>query len=183
MKTDPVGPQLEYRDIPGFPGYRVGSDGSFWSCWAPTGCPLYTKVMTDRWHRLKGEPRKEDGRKRYTLRHEDGTYRRAYGSHFVLEVFVGPCPPGMECCHGDGDCTNDAVCNLRWDTSAANKADMLTHGTRVRGEEVNTAKLCADDVREIRRIGKPLKPLAERFGVAEVLISAILKRKVWTHVE
>lgn len=25
---------VEYRDIPEFPGYRVGSDGSVWSAWS-----------------------------------------------------------------------------------------------------------------------------------------------------
>lgn len=26
-------PTVEYRDIEGFPGYRIGSDGTVWSCW------------------------------------------------------------------------------------------------------------------------------------------------------
>lgn len=47
----------------------------------------------------------------------------------VLEAFVGPCPPGMECCHNDGDPTNNHVSNLRWDTHAANMADRARHGT------------------------------------------------------
>jgi hypothetical protein len=29
-------PPVEYRDVPGFPGYRVGTDGSVWSCWERT---------------------------------------------------------------------------------------------------------------------------------------------------
>lgn len=38
----------------------------------------------------------------------------------VLEAFVGPCPAGMECCHGDSDRSNNALSNLRWDTHQAN---------------------------------------------------------------
>lgn len=46
----------------------------------------------------------------------------------VLEAFVGPCPPGMECCHYDDDPTNNSLENLRWDTSHANKLDMVRNG-------------------------------------------------------
>lgn len=47
----------------------------------------------------------------------------------VLEAFVGPCPNGHECCHGDGDPSNNSLSNLRWDTSSANHYDMVRHGT------------------------------------------------------
>jgi hypothetical protein len=175
-----------YKDIPKFLGYRAGSDGSIWSCWKAHGAG-YGKtggkqVLSDRWKKLKGEPREEDGRLRYTLKQDDGTYRRTYGAIFVLEAFVGPCPEGLECCHGDGNCLNDAAYNLRWDTSTANKNDMLKHGTRLKGEQINTAKLTVEDVLEIRRIGKPLKQHANKYGVSETLISLVLKRKIWTHV-
>lgn len=47
----------------------------------------------------------------------------------VLAAFVGPCPPGMEGCHDDGDPSNNQLTNLRWDTHSANIADQVTHGT------------------------------------------------------
>ena len=47
----------------------------------------------------------------------------------VLAAFVGPCPPGMEGCHGDGDPSNNHLTNLRWDTKPANAADSISHGT------------------------------------------------------
>lgn len=46
----------------------------------------------------------------------------------VLEAFVGPCPPGMEACHWDGDPTNNRVDNLRWDTPSANQHDKKHQG-------------------------------------------------------
>lgn len=46
----------------------------------------------------------------------------------VLTAFVGPCPLGMECCHGDGDRANNRLTNLRWDTRSANQQDTLRHG-------------------------------------------------------
>ena len=45
----------------------------------------------------------------------------------VLRAFVGPRPPGMFGCHGDGHCQNNMVTNLRWDTPQAN-ADDARHG-------------------------------------------------------
>ena len=46
----------------------------------------------------------------------------------VLEAFVGPCPPGMECCHRDDDPKNNRVDNLRWDTRSANRYDRVRNG-------------------------------------------------------
>lgn len=87
-----------------------------------------------------------------------------------------------EACHNDGNCLNDAPNNLRWDTVIGNKSDMVRHGTRVCGEMVVTAKLTEADVREIRRVGKPLRPLAKRYGITEAMVSLIIKRKAWKHV-
>jgi hypothetical protein len=47
----------------------------------------------------------------------------------VLEAFVGPCPPGLECCHGNGVGTDNWVENLRWDTHTENVLDSVRHGT------------------------------------------------------
>lgn len=47
----------------------------------------------------------------------------------VLEAFVGPCPPGMECCHNNGVASDNRLCNLRWDTSSENKYDWVRSGT------------------------------------------------------
>ncbi|MBC8726059.1 hypothetical protein F6X37_32345 [Paraburkholderia sp. 31.1] len=46
----------------------------------------------------------------------------------VLEAFVGPRPAGAEGCHGDGDPTNNAASNLRWDSHSANMHDRVAHG-------------------------------------------------------
>jgi hypothetical protein len=58
----------------------------------------------------------------------DGDRKQCRVAPLVLEAFVGPRPPGMDCCHDDGDSTNDALSNLRWDTKRANQADTLRHG-------------------------------------------------------
>lgn len=46
----------------------------------------------------------------------------------VLETFTGPCPDGMEACHGAGGSADNRLSNLRWDTSRENNLDIVRHG-------------------------------------------------------
>lgn len=68
------------------------------------------------------------GRKRVYL-HRNGRLERPQVHRLVLETFVGPCPPGMEACHNDGNPANNHVSNLRWDTGSSNMLDKRRHGT------------------------------------------------------
>lgn len=60
--------------------------------------------------------------------YRSGIRQRVLVHRIVLEAFVGPCPPLMEGCHGDGDAGNNRLSNLRWDTKPANMADSIRHG-------------------------------------------------------
>jgi hypothetical protein len=46
----------------------------------------------------------------------------------VMEAFVGPCPPGKQCLHRDGNGLNNRLENLRWGTPEENTQDMIKHG-------------------------------------------------------
>jgi hypothetical protein len=59
---------------------------------------------------------------------DGGRVRQAKVHHLVLEAFVGPCPPGMQCCHFDDDPANNNIRNLRWDTGSANMLDRVRNG-------------------------------------------------------
>lgn len=66
----------------------------------------------------------------------------------MLEAFVGPCPPGEECCHGPGGPADNRLANLRWDTRQANIRDAVLGGKHVgsrthcpRGHELATPNL------------------------------------------
>ena len=117
-----------------------------------------------------------------------GNVRRVH--RLVLEAFVGPNPPDAEGCHNDGDPTNNNLANLRWDTRAANRDDMVRHGTRVpppvhRGESHHNTRLTADDVRSIREpgYGRGLyTKLGKQYGVSGQTIRRIRDREVWRHV-
>jgi hypothetical protein len=49
--------------------------------------------------------------------------------HLVLLAFRGPCPPGYERCHQDGNPSNNALGNLSYGTRRDNVLDAIRHGT------------------------------------------------------
>lgn len=95
----------------------------------------------------------------------------------VLEAFVGPCPPGQECCHGPAGPEVNTLDNLRWDTRKANSDDRRKWGKPfrdLRGPNSPTAKLTFEEVQAIRREfaeGKDTaRGLAARYGVSDVMV-------------
>jgi hypothetical protein len=174
-------PEVQYRPIVNFPGYRVGDDGSVWSCRGQGG------NQTSAWRQLKALPHKTYGKIRsYTvaLRKSGKTYRVSI-HRIVLEAFVGQCPEGMECCHEDGDNSNNRVTNLRWDTHWANGQDTIRHGTSPRGENHHNSLLTPQDVREIRidLRTKSQSLIAKERGICQGTVSAIKCKKTWAWLE
>lgn len=47
----------------------------------------------------------------------------------VLTAFRGPCPPSLECLHGNGNSADNRLVNLRWGTRSENQEDSVRHGT------------------------------------------------------
>jgi hypothetical protein len=88
---------VEYRNIPEFPGYRVGDDGSVWTCWKRIGLgnPADKSkrrgtafVLSDEWKLMKATPN-EDGYPTIGL-YRNGKVKRIKTSVLVLMAFVGP---------------------------------------------------------------------------------------------
>jgi hypothetical protein len=168
----------DYRPIKGYPGYRVSRDGDVQSCW---GRGRHNKPRGT-WRPLKSIVR--GGGYLYVNLHRDGVKTARFIHHLVLEAFVGPRPPGLICCHYDGNPSNNRLENLRWDTYAANEADKLRHGTRAMGSSARS-KLCEVEVLEIRRRrseGVRIRQLAETYGVCHQNIEAIVHGKSWRHL-
>lgn len=106
--------------------------------------------------------------------------RRTRGvQYLVAEAFIGPRPPGMELCHNDGCKTNNALKNLRYDTPEGNQADKLLHDTHIRGERNKSSKLTEVQVLSIRADTRPLRLIANEYGVTESCACAIRLRKSW----
>lgn len=170
---------IEYRDIPGFAGYKICSDGSVWSCWSRG----HNTSMTTEWNRLKGGIAK--GHNYVWLFPERRKREFRYVCHIVLEVFVCERPAGMEACHGEKGNLDDSVGNLRWDTRLENMRDKKRHGTQVYGERTKSTTLTESDVRRLRsrrNDGLTYRELGIEFGIVESAAWAIVKRKTWPHV-
>lgn len=164
---------VEYRLVPGFPRNRVGDDGSVWG---------RGRHGTGEWRRLKPSPTPKgylfvcmwSGPKKFTK----------YVHRVVLEAFVGPCPPGMECLHGDDDKSNNRLGNLRWGTHQENAAD-TARGGKLRGHK-SYSKLTAEKVYEMRCLyatgDYTYADLGEMFGVVYQTVHMVVKRATWKHV-
>ena len=167
------------KPIPDFPGYFVTDDGRIWS--APREGHVF-----GRWLR----PRHDiDGYLMVGLWRDGKQYQRRT-HRLVLETFVGPCPSGMECCHDNGNPSDNRVKNLRWDTPSANCYDAARHGTapglKNRGEKNGSAKLTETQVRQIiveYETGRFFQwEIASKYGVSRATVGLIVNGKHWRHL-
>jgi hypothetical protein len=178
-----IHPHIEYRDAPGRPGYRVGSDGSVWSCRKRVGLGPGRGTRGG----LGGEWRRMNPGLRAGYPYVKLSGNTKVSVHrLVLEAFVGPCPDGMQACHIDGNQTNNRLSNLRWDTPRENSRDRITHGTQARGERCGNSKLTEEIVRAARneRIanGTHYYKIARKYGVATGVMFSAITGRTWAHV-
>lgn len=124
-------------------------------------------------------------------------------SHYAHRVAYGPAGyvvtnPKVLVIHScdHRDCVNPK--HLELSSAGGNSHDMTQKGRhgahtkperRPRGERHGNAKLTAELVQEIRLLGDKTQDkrlsgaeLARQYGVAQTLISQILRHKVWAHV-
>jgi hypothetical protein len=177
----PIGP--EYREVPDCPGYMAGSDGSLWSCWTKGRWPQ----RTGRWWRVQSSVITASGHLRVNLRTASGFRTSEFLHRLILTTFVSPCPIGMVACHDpDPNPANCSVDNLRWATPTANSDDCKRHGRFARGEKMPQAKFRDEDVPEVFRLRRAKwthDAIAEKFGVRRALITRMLLRLRYAHVE
>jgi hypothetical protein len=112
--------------------------------------------------------------------------KKSYWVHsLILRVFVGERPGDCECCHGDGDGSNNALSNLRWGTKLENAADKRKHGTMATGTRNGQSKLTPRNVVEIKKLiaeGKTHSSIASMFDVSTGLISQIATNRAWRNI-
>lgn len=156
-----------WREIQGYPGYRVSSHGNVSGPRSEILARAYSQ-----------------GYPFVTLRN-DGKSKTARIARLVAIEFLG-LPPfdGAEVAHNDGVRDNARVDNLRWASRVENQADRRRHGTRLAGSSVFGAKLTEADIPSIRsRIaaGHRYDDIAESYGVSKSTIYQIAKNKIWAH--
>ena len=110
----------------------------------------------------------------------------------VLETYIGPCPPDMECRHLDGNPANNKLNNLKWGTRSENSYDAIRHGTHTNfwvgicGEKHPCSKLCEGQVKVIFRAyhdgAHTQQELADAFYVSTSTIRQIIQSKTWGHL-
>lgn len=170
-------PYERWRPIVGFDGYEVSNLGRVRS-WFRPGHPQNPNRKS---RAVRGDPpflRKlvPSGPSNYHY----VILRKGQKNHckqvhlLVLTAFRGPRPRGEESRHWDGDKHNNRLPNLLWGTHAQNIADKKRHGTYQYGEKNPYAKLSDAQAELIKHShGRPLKAVAEQYGVRESTISRI----------
>jgi hypothetical protein len=173
--------QVIYKPIPNFPGYRVGSDGSTWSCWKRGPKP----IITDQWRILKQAINTTTGCRFVTLA-RDRVHYNFLVHCLVLEAFVGPRPNGMQGCHfPNQNYSDNRLENLRWDTPAGNWGDRIANGTAPPGTNPSYVVVTETMVRSIRAdfaSGIKQHILRKKHGLSTNVVNRIIKRKTWKHI-
>lgn len=103
--------------------------------------------------------------------------------HLVIaQTFLGDRPKGMHVCHNNGNCTDNKLSNLRYDTPKENEKDKILHGKAQRGTRCHWHKLNDDQVRQIRELAKQnISPIviSEMFGISRQNVSKIKLGTRW----
>ena len=159
----------ERRTVPGFARYIVSNRGNIRRVHGKISLAL-TPTKYRSGHRFIG------------LHGDDGQHVRLGVHVLVIAAFVGPRPDGMLVCHNNGRAGDDRLENLRYDTSAGNRADTYRHGTAIYGSKSKVAKLTEAQVRRIRKqreAGQTCASLARKYGVSESTISKLTRFDTW----
>lgn len=178
---------MVYRPVGGDRGYKVGLDGTVWTCLMKIGRGKgkgTNWVPGKQWVKLKPAPAR-GGYVRVKIR---GRKRPVH--QLVLETFVGKCPDGMQARHLNGMRTDNRRSNLAWGTKKENENDKISHGTWPEGEKNGHARLTESDVVNIRRIsaigrrgcinrGLSHSKVAAIYGISKNYVSRIVTNRAW----
>jgi hypothetical protein len=172
-----------WKDIPEY-------EGLYWA----SNCG---NIKSRRRERAKGgilKPSKTGPRKNYLVvcLYKNKKPKQYKVHKLILETFVGPCPPGMECRHLDGNPLNNRLENLKWGTSQENSDDIKRHGRSTVNKTIRmginhpASKFFDNDVRKIKKLylkGWTLKELSIKFEVGITAIWSIVHNKTWKHIK
>lgn len=162
----------EWLSVVGYEGwYEVSSDGHVRS--ARSGRTL--------------KPRVHNGYRRVALS-KRGVRKDASVPRLIAIAFLGAPATGEQVNHKDGVKTNDRLGNLEWVTPRGNAQHAIKAGLWPiqRGAFNPGAKLTEDDVRMIRASyanGERQQRIADRLGIDQAHVSAVVLRKRWAHVQ
>jgi HNH endonuclease/NUMOD4 motif len=158
--------------------YEVSDFGRVWSLWYKNGPRLYP-------HLLRPWPNAREGGHLLVCLSAPGRSARPYVHQLVAAAFIGPCPPGEEVRHWDGDPANNRRSNLLYGTRAENMEDMVRHGTAPIGSKHGRSVLTEAGVIAIRAAwqeGAAGTDLAAQYGISKAAVSVIVTGRKWQHL-
>lgn len=164
-------PQMEFRPLPGWPNYLIGSDGTVKNVNGHVKVPYPAKrggyLCVSIWANNKG--------------------KLAPVHQLVAFAFHGPRPtPSHQAAHNDGNKLNCRADNIAWKTRAQNEADKLLHGTSNRGERNGQAISSVETVKEVKRLlrsGKRNRDIAAQLKREASWVGSIKMGRIWKHVQ
>lgn len=177
MHSDSMNPDVEYRDVIGFPGYKVGADGSIWSCWGKGRCGRMNKP----WRKLRAT-KHDSGYDMVTLTGGNKTCVH----RLVAAAFIGEKPAGAIVLHGPNGKNDNSPSNLSYGTRKQNTADRYRDGTVPLGGRHHNVKIPdarLPEVFQLRKDGLMLREIAALFGVKSMAICRILRREARTGIK
>lgn len=190
-------PTIEWREIPGFPGYRASSNGEIETLWTKSKRIVitllgrrYPTILSTKWRSVNLFIHKTTGRLAFTIPPDASPNRKqlqVFVHKLVCIAFHGEPIGNQQVCHfPDPDVTNNKSSNLMWGSSKVNQSHRVIHGTDSRGERCPTARLTRVDIIEIRRLastGVSQRIIGEKFNILRSSVSNIVTRKSWSWLD
>ena len=165
-----------WSEVPGWPGYSISNMGRIWG--------RSGKV-------IRGS-RDKDGYNILCLGQRTERVKTLKVHRLVYEAFAGPIPDGMMINHLNGVKNDNRFCNLEITDNRGNQLHSFRVLGRIgantnpaRGERQGSAKLTADQVREIRArnaAGESCYAMAKDYPVNKVTLQRICYGRGWLHV-
>lgn len=167
----------QWKDIPGYEGlYRASKDGHIESC------RLQRLMKLSSTNGYQSVHLSASGNDILFLVHR-----------LVMLTFVGLCPEGLAVNHKNGIRHDNRLENLEYVTYSENTLHAIhilksiTYENMSRGVRHHRAKLDDGKVREIRALYETgrvtFSTLAQKYNVSLSLVAAIVRRKIWKHIE
>jgi NUMOD4 motif len=114
---------------------------------------------------------------------KDGRRESRQIGYFYLLAFVGPCPPGKECCHHDDNRFSTDPANFYWGTHHQNMLNKVRNGNSVRGQKNGSVKITEAAARAILAAPRGyVRRAAKKFGISPQHASRIRSGGSWAHL-
>ena len=169
--------------IPDYPNYMVSPEGNILSL-------NYNKTGKAR---VLSTAKRSSSYREIQLRNEKGV-KHTRTHRIVAEIFCEKKAHHTQVNHIDGNGQNNHYKNLEWCTSSGNikhsydsNPNRGTSSEKIKGVKNGRSKLSEKDVlyilsADVSRLGAR-KNLSIKFGVSKTVITNIIKRKIWKHIE